>query len=402
MEMPVRQCRRYCDQAATSWPKPPEVYAAWQSAATELGVAAGRGGYREAIEAARVIDNARRAWAEQLGGVDPRRIAMPATATLGLNIAIHGLARPGDHVIATAADHNATLRPLAWLAGRGVVELTILPCDRLGRVDPQDVARSWRPATRLLVFSHASNVTGAVQDAEVLAAIARERDGLVILDAAQTVGVVPLAAERVADVLVAPAHKWMLAPHGNACLWCREGVEPETLVQGGTGSFSENLEMPASFSERHEAGTADLAAAAGFVAAVAWRRSQSEAGRSPHQNGQQIAAACRAALGRLEGVRLIADDDGPPIVSFSVEHYAPSEVAATLEMVAGVQARSGFHCAGSVHRWLNTPEGTVRVSFGPFNTDDDCRAIVETVAALAGGTAGVSHSTGSSKSSEVG
>lgn len=374
--------RRYCDQAATSWPKPPEVIAAWQRAATELGVAPGRGGYREAVEAAGVIEDARRVWARWLGGVDPQRIAMPATATLGLNIAIHGLVRPGDHVIATAADHNATLRPLAWLARRGVIEMSVLPCDRAGRVDPGDVAQHWRPATRLVVFSHASNVTGAVQDAAAIATAAHERSGLVIVDAAQTAGVLDLDASAIADVLVAPAHKWLLAPHGNACLWCREGVEPEMLVQGGTGLLSDTLDMPNAFSARHEAGTGDLAAAAGVVAADRWWRSQADGSVEPRAFAAGLATTCRRALEELRGVRVIDGGDGPPIVSFLVEHYAPAEVATALEMAAGVQVRSGFHCAAAVHEGLATPEGTVRASFGPFNTQDDCQTLVETVAML--------------------
>jgi len=374
--------RRYCDQAATSWPKPPDVLAAWQRAATELGVAPGRGGYREAVEAAGVISDARRVWARLLGGVDPQRIAMPATATLGLNIAIHGLARPGDHVIATAADHNATLRPLAWLADKGVVETSVVPCDRLGRADPDEIARCWRPSTRLVVLSHASNVSGAVQPVETIRAIARDRGGLVVLDAAQTAGVLPLDAALIADVLVAPAHKWLLAMHGNACLWCREGVEPEPLFQGGTGLLSDTLAMPAAFPARHEAGTSDLAAAAGLVAAHRWWQSQPAEAAGPHAIGGMLAAECQQELEQIAGVRVLASLGGPPIVSFLVDGYAPEEVAAAVEMAAGVQLRSGFHCAAEVHRWLGTPQGTVRASFGPFNSPLDVRLLVEVVEAL--------------------
>ena len=383
MSLPPLPTRRYCDQAATSWPKPPEVLAAWHRAASELGVAAGRGGYREAVEAAGVLDAARQVWSRLLGGVSSARIAMPATATLGLNIAIHGLVQQGDHVIATAADHNATLRPLAWRARRGAVEMTVVPCDRQGRVDPEEVARSWRPTTRLVVLSHASNVTGTVQDAAAILQIARDRGGLLVLDAAQTAGTVPLAAEQLADVIVAPAHKWLLAPHGNACLWCREGVEPEPLVQGGTGLLSDTLEMPEAFAARHEAGTPDLAAAAGLVAAEQWWQSPAAACERQHATGSRLAEACREQLESIAGVRVVAGEGGPPIVSFLVEHYAPAEVAAALEVAAGVQVRSGFHCAAEVHRRLGTPEGTVRASFGPFNSSDDVQAIVETVAGLA-------------------
>ena len=374
--------RRYCDQAATSWPKPPEVVAAWQAAAVELGVAPGRGSYREAVEGATLVERARRAWAELLGDVDPQRIAMPATATLGLNIALHGLLKSGDHVITTAADHNATLRPLAWLAERGVIEMTVVPCDSAGRVDPQAIAEGWRSSTRLVACSHGSNVTGVVQPAAEIAEVAHERGGLVVLDAAQTAGLVPVAADLIADVLVAPAHKWLLSPHGNACLWCREGVEPEPLLQGGTGSLSDTMAMPEAFAARHEVGTGDLAAAAGWGAAAAWAAAQRAENLEPHAVSRQLASACREQLEQIDGVRVLGADEGLPIVSFLVEHYAPAEVAAALEMAADVQVRSGFHCAAQVHRWLSTPEGTVRASFGPFNTAEDCQALIETVASL--------------------
>jgi len=203
--------RRYLDNAATSWPKPPEVVAAWEHAGRVIGAAAGRATYREAVEADGIRGRCRAAVARLLGDVDPQRVAFPAGATLGLNMAIHGLLGAGDHVIATAADHNATLRPLTWLADRGVIELSIVPCDGAGRVDPDTVVRAWRPATRLVTCSHASNVTGAVQDARALGRIVHDRDGLFLLDAAQSLGQIACTADGCdADLIVAPSHKWLL------------------------------------------------------------------------------------------------------------------------------------------------------------------------------------------------
>ncbi|MFM8706875.1 MAG: aminotransferase class V-fold PLP-dependent enzyme, partial [Planctomycetia bacterium] len=178
--------RRYLDNAATSWPKPPAVFAAREQAGRAIGAAAGRASYREAVAADTIRARCRTAVAGLLGGVDPERVAFPAGATLGLNMAIHGLLRQGDHVLATAADHNATLRPLTWLADRGTIELSIVPCDGAGRVDPDAIRRAWRPATRLVTCSHVSNVTGAIQDAREIAAISHERGGLLLLDAAQS------------------------------------------------------------------------------------------------------------------------------------------------------------------------------------------------------------------------
>jgi cysteine desulfurase/selenocysteine lyase len=384
--------RRYLDHAATSWPKPPSVYDAWERAARSLGVAAGRGAYSEAIEAGRIIERARRLMAALLGGVDPGRIAFPAGGTLALNMAIHGLLQTGDHVIATAADHNATLRPLQWLASRGVIALDIVSCDGVGRVDPEAIARAWRPATRLVTCVHASNVTGAVQDAAGIARVAHDRGGLVLLDAAQTLGQVGPAAFAAieADMLAAPTHKWLQGPMGAGVLFVRPGLEIAPLVQGGTGSASDSLEMPTAFIDAMEAGTPDLPAIAGLVAAVEWLQSQSIPSVAAACRG--LARDCAVQLAELPGVRVIAaalDAEAAgfaPIVSFTVAGFEPAEVAAVLEQAAGVQARSGFHCAARIHDQLGTAAGgTVRVSYGPLNVADDVAAVVETVAMLVGG-----------------
>lgn len=375
--------RRYLDNAATSWPKPGPVHAAWERAAREVGAAAGRATYAAAAAAGAIRDGARRA-AARLVGAEPGRVALPAGGTLALNVAIHGLVRPGDHVIATAADHNATLRPLHWLARRGVVDLVVVPCDGLGRVDPAAIAAAWRPATRLVVCSHASNVTGAVQDVAAIAALAHGRGGLLVLDAAQTLGQRPLDVRACgADVVCAPAHKWLLAPSGTAVLWARPGVEPEPLLQGGTGTASESLEMPEALCDRLEAGTGDVPALAGLAAAVEWLDAQGLETVGDRCRG--LAAACAARLGDLAGVRVFAAPGGAPIVSFTVAGHDPAEVAAIVEQAAGAEVRSGFHCAAAIHPCLGTRAGgTVRASFGPFNTEADVDALVAAVAAVAG------------------
>ncbi|MFM1997563.1 MAG: putative cysteine desulfurase [Planctomycetota bacterium] len=392
---PAATERRYLDNAATSWPKPPEVWAAWEHAGRSIGAAAGRAAYREALAADAIRDRCRRAAARLLGGADPARVALCSGATLALNMAIHGLLEPGDHVIATAADHNATLRPLHWLAARGRIGLTIVPCDGRGVVDPGSIAAAWRPATRLVTCSHASNVTGAVQDTTGIATIAHDRGGLFLLDAAQSLGQIPgTDLTRHADIVVAPAHKWLLGPTGAAMLWGRAGVDLVPLVQGGTGSASDSLDMPASFVDGLEVGTPDVPALAGFAAALEWLEARSIAtvGRACGV----LAADLAAGLAAVDGVRVVAAalhasrDHGEaaavaPIVSFTVEGYDPAEVAALLEQLAGVQVRSGFHCAAAIHDCVGTRRGgTVRASVGPFNTAADIEALVAAVGRLAG------------------
>jgi selenocysteine lyase/cysteine desulfurase len=377
--------RRYLDNAATTWPKPEQVWTAWEQAARHLGATAGRAAYGEAVEAEAIRSRARSAAARLLGGVDPRRVALPAGGTLALNMAIHGFARTGDHVIATAADHNATLRPLHELARRKVIDLTIVPCDATGRVDPADIAAAWRPATRLVVCSHASNVTGVVQDARSIAAVAHGRGAVFLLDAAQTLGQLPFdAAASGADIVAAPSHKWLLGPAGAGILWVRPGIELEPLIQGGTGTASDSLDMPEAFGDRMEAGTPDVPALAGLHAAVDWLEARGIA--AVGGTCRRLADSCAAGLRGIGGVRVFGGTEaGAPIVSFTVEGYDPVEIAALLEQMAGVQARAGYHCAACVHDHIGTrAAGTVRVSFGPFNTADDVDAVVRSVGRLAG------------------
>lgn len=382
---PAAAVRRYLDNAATSWPKPPEVFAAWNRAACELGATAGRGLYREAVEADRIRHQARTAAARLLGGVDPARVALPGGCTFALNSAIQGLLQPGDHVIATAADHNATLRPLHRLATGGVIEWTVVPCDARAQIDPEAVARAWRPATRLVVCSHVSNVTGVEQDAAAIAAVAHERGGLFLLDAAQSLGVVPGdVAAWGCDVLAAPAHKWLLGVGTTAILWAREGLEIEPLVAGGTGTASESLGMPEAFAPRHEAGSPDVPALAGLVAAAAWHAQPGVAATAA--GCRLLADECAARLAAIGGVRVLGGPRAAAIVSFTVEGYDPADVAVILEQAAGVQVRSGFHCAALIHEHLGTSGGgTVRAAFGPFNSPADVEALVQAVATIAGG-----------------
>jgi selenocysteine lyase/cysteine desulfurase len=266
-----------------------------------------------------------------------------------------------------------------------MIDLSIVPCDGTGTVDADEIGRAWRPATRLVVCSHASNVTGVVQDARSIAAVAHGRGAVFLLDAAQTLGQLPFdAAASGADIVAAPSHKWLLGPAGAGILWVRPGIELEPLIQGGTGTASDSLDMPEAFGDRMEAGTPDVPALAGLHAAVDWLEARGIA--AVGGTCRRLADSCAAGLRGIGAVRVFGGTEaGAPIVSFTVEGYDPVEIAALLEQMAGVQARAGYHCAACVHDHIGTrAAGTVRVSFGPFNTADDVDAVVRSVGRLAG------------------
>jgi len=372
--------RRYLDNAATTWPKPEVVWKAWEQAARENGVAVGRGAYHEALMAGNLVHQLRQEVAA-LFGVSPERICLPVSATFGLNQAIHGVVTSGTHVIATAADHNATLRPLHYLQEKGRIQLSVVPCDGRGWVDPDDIVRAWQANTSLVTLSHASNVTGVTQEVESIVKIAREREALSLLDASQSIGHVAVSQyESIADIVVSPGHKWLMGMHGIAVLYARQGIHFDPLIQGGTGSTSESLEMPVEMQDQVEVGTIDFPAAAALLSGCRWLKEEGVESVAAACKG--YAQACYDELCDIRGVRVITPDPtsgvlGPPIISMVCDGYSPVEVAALFEQIAGVQVRSGYHCAACIHEFLGTTKGgTVRISFGPFSGIRDVEAVV--------------------------
>ena len=298
-----------------------------------------------------------------------------------MNQSIHGIVKPGDHVIATAADHNATLRPLHYLREKGCISLTIVPCDERGLVDPDELVRAWQANTRLVTVSHASNVTGVTQEVQAIVNVARERDTISILDASQSMGQVVMSQyDSIADIIVSPGHKWLMGMHGIGVLYARQGIHLDPLIQGGTGTTSESLEMPVKIQDQVEVGTSDFPAVVALLAGCRWLKE--EGLKSVIATCRGFAQACYDELSDIPGVRVISPDPasgalGPPIISMVCKGYSPAEVAALFEQISGVQVRSGYHCAARIHEFLGTSQGgTVRISFGPFSGIEDVEAII--------------------------
>src|SRR6185312_814214 len=239
--------RIYLDNAATTWPKPETVYDAVDHYQREIGAPNGRSGYREAQESNRIVERARQGVADLIGAEDPSYIILGLNCSDMLNMAIRGMVRPGDHVVTTVCDHNSVLRPLRMLRETAGVEVTYVPCDSEGLVSPDDVKAAIRPSTRLVAVNHASNVTGAIQPIEEIGRIVKATDALFLVDAAQSLGHVPLdVRSSYADWLAAPGHKGLLGPLGTGVLFIRSGVEHEVqpLRYGGTGTQSDEDRQP--------------------------------------------------------------------------------------------------------------------------------------------------------------
>ena len=382
--------RIYLDQAATSWPKPEAVYAAVDRYQRELGAPAGRGVYAEALEVGRLIDSARRAAASLLGAESAKQIVFTFNGTDSLNLAIHGvLGNAGGHVVTTSAEHNSVLRPLRALEDAGRIEVTRVACNAAGVVDPDDVRRALRADTKLVAMTHASNVTGALQPAAEVGRFVREHGAIYLVDAAQTLGDLPLSvAELHADLLAAPGHKGLLGPLGTGLLYIRPGVEHrlQSLRQGGTGSRSDEDRQPENLPDKYESGNLNVPGIVGLAAGITWlnERSLTEIRRHTLELTERLLAG----LSEIGGVRLYGPataGERVGVVSLSLEGLDAQELAATLDSAYRVQVRPGIHCAPAMHRALGTLDsgGTVRLSWGAMTTIEEIDAAAQAIREIA-------------------
>lgn len=379
--------RIYLDNAATSFPKPETVYEAVDHYQRHLGAAAGRGSYGSASEVGAIVGRLRQNLARLFHGESARRFALTFNGTDALNLAIHGLSRPGDHIVTTAAEHNSVLRPLRALAEAGAA-VTVVEVDGNGRVAVDAVRDALRAETRMLVMTHASNVTGAIQPVEQLAELARERGVISLLDAAQTAGHVPIDLTTLPiDLLACPGHKGLLGPLGTGVLYVRPGLEKElrTVRQGGTGTASESESHPMVMPEMLEAGNLNVAGLVGLEASTRWLLEQ-EVGRLGVE-AEELTQSLLRGLREIHGVRVYGDD-GPRVgvVSFTLAGWPPSDVANVLDTEFGIETRAGLHCAPRIHERLGTLSrgGALRASVGPFSTQADVIALLDAMRQISG------------------
>jgi cysteine desulfurase family protein len=377
--------RIYLDNAATSWPKPEAVYLAVDRYLRENGAPAGRSAYLQVAEVDRQIASARAALARLIGAGDARQIVFTNNGTDSLNLAIHGLLRPGDHAICTDADHNSVLRPLRHLEMHGQVEVTRVVCNLNYRIDPESIRQALRSNTRLVTMTHASNVTGVVQPIADVGKICREHGVRFLVDAAQTLGHLPISVNDCnADLLAAPGHKGLLGPLGTGVLYVRPEIVAElrSIKQGGTGTSSDEDRQPDSVPEKYETGNHNVPGLVGLAAALDWIHRRGVVNICHHE--QQLFHRLQSGLNQLPGVRVFgpsATGESAAVVSITIEGYDPQEVAAVLDANFGLQVRAGLHCAPRMHRALGTiaTGGTVRFSIGAFNTPDEIDTAIAAV-----------------------
>lgn len=384
------QPRIYLDNAATSFPKPDAVTKAMVEYATTIGASPGRGTYAESLAGSDILRRARRSICRLIGGTSPAHLIFTLNCSDALNLAIHGTCawwrqhKPGEpvHIVTTEMDHNSVLRPLNELSRHGDVQVTRVGADAEGTVDPRDVVAAIRPETRLVAMVHASNVTGTLQDITPVGVACRERGVPFLVDAAQSLGHVPVDVDAMGiDLLAFPGHKGLLGPLGTGGLYIRPGAEHRLnpIRQGGTGSRSESDVQPVELPDRFEPGSHNTIGIAGLLAGVEWVLERTVEAVREHE------AACveeflRLFPGGRAGFRL----HGPAETSrrlgvFAITHerLSPVFLAEALEERAGVLSRAGIHCAPGAHVSLGTiaSGGACRLSVGPFTTIHDIRRV---------------------------
>lgn len=373
----------YLDNAATTLHKPPEVAEAVKQAILTAGNAA-RGAHCVSLAASRTVFETRQKLAQLFSCPRKDHVVFTMNSTEALNIAIYGLLSPGDHVISTDLEHNSVLRPLYDLQTRGVF-VDFVPADRLGNVRYEDFEALFRENTKAIVCTHASNLTGNVLDIVRISEIAHAHGALLIVDASQSAGVIPIDMQKMdIDVLCFTGQKGLMGPQGTGGLCIRPGIEIRPLLRGGTGVHSYDKNQPQAYPTRLEAGTLNSHGLAGLDAALDFLLAKSV--EKIYARERLLMRRFYEAVRDIPGVMVYGDfsqDERAAIVALNIRDYDSSEVSDALFTDYGIATRPGAHCAPRMHEALGTvKQGAVRFSFSYFNTEAEVDTAIRAVREL--------------------
>lgn len=372
----------YLDNAATSYPKPEEVYLAVDKA-LRMGASPGRGGYQKALSAERLVFETRELLAELFNVPDSERIIFTANATTAINQALFGLLQSGDRVVTTSIEHNAVTRPLRALQDRGIEVVKVAVDPISGIVSAEALKEACFVAkTRLLLVNHCSNVFGGLQPIEGLGSWCHQNDILFMVDGSQSAGSFPLDFQQLeVDLFAAPGHKSLLGPQGTGFLYVDKRLALIPLIYGGTGANSHSDLPPEELPERLECGTFNLPGLAGLKAALEFITKVGV--EQVRQHELQLLDYLLRDLRQVEGVTVYGPEElamRGAAVSFNIEQRDPSEVGFILDQDENICVRVGLQCAPDAHRSIGTyPQGTVRVSPGYFTTEADVDRFIQAI-----------------------
>ena len=371
----------YLDNGATSFPKPRGMLRVMNSCMLNYCGNPGRSGHHMSIKTGEEIYKARNAVGKLFHVEDSSRILFTLNTTEALNLGIKGILQNGDHAITTSMEHNSVLRPLKALEAEGV-DTTIIRCDKDGMLNPEMITKEIRENTKLIVCTHASNVTGTILPIKEIGSIAKSRKILFMVDGAQSAGCLPIDVNDMNIALLAlPGHKGLLGPMGTGVLYVREDVTLKPLKEGGTGSKSRELIQPTEFPEGYEAGTVNAPGIIGLGYSVKYITTLGIDNIRVHE--EELVRILDGALRNMRNIVVYGPSDcrkKTGIVTFNINDKSCEEVCDTLNSQYGIASRGGFHCAGLAHKTIGTHEiGAVRLSVGPFSTKREVVTAIEAI-----------------------
>ena len=379
----------YLDNGATSFPKPKEVADAVYTYMAGNGCNINRGCYSGAYDTEMTVFECREKLMTLFGGTDPANVVFTKNITESLNVVLKGYLKPGDHVLVSAMEHNAVMRPLVQLTETGV-SFSRIPCDREGNLDLAAMEGLLTEHTKAVIMLHASNVCGTVMPFYEIGQFCKQHGLTFIADTAQTAGILPIHMEEMnIDVLCFTGHKGLMGPQGIGGFILKPHMVSKLtpLLSGGTGSISHTEEIPTFMPDRFEPGTMNLPGIMGLHAALCWLEDKGI--QTIHEKEVKLTALFLQGLLPMEEegkLRIVGKKDTKNrtgVVSILPLRMDPSSLADSLDQDYGIQTRVGLHCAPSAHKTLGTyPEGTVRFSFGYFNTEEDVKEALSALQAL--------------------
>ena len=372
----------YLDNAATSWPKPEIVYKTMDEFLRTKGGNPGRGSHSMALAARQTVDETRMLVARFINAPEINRVIFTLNCTDALNLGLKGLLRPGDHVITSSIGHNSLVRPLRKLESLGVKVTWVPSSPDSGVLSPRDIEAAITKDTKLVVVTHASNVTGVIQPIEEYGAVTLRRHLIFMVDAAQTAGKYPIDVQASnIDLLAFSGHKGLFGPPGTGALYIGNGVNLDSLREGGTGSYSEEEEQPEILPDRYESGTQNSVGISGLGAGLKYIRE--EGLEKIIAREQSLTDSLIEGLLKIPEIVLYISKDRlkqAPVISFNIKGFTTGDVGTILDQTFDIKVRTGLQCAPMMHKTIGTfPLGTIRLSPGYFNSLEEIEMTIRAI-----------------------
>jgi cysteine desulfurase family protein len=371
----------YFDNGATSFPKPSGMIAAMSRCMSDYCGNPGRSGHDMSMRTGEEVYKARMSLAKIFNIDEPERVVFTVNTTEALNVGIKGVLNSGDHVITTAMEHNSVLRPLKTLEDYGVTH-SIVKCHTDGHVDLKTIKDALRPNTKMIVCTHASNVVGTIMPIREIGELARSRNLIFMVDAAQSAGCVKVDVEEMKiDMLAVPGHKGLLGPLGTGALFVRNGLTPRPLKEGGTGTESKNRKQPTEFPEGYESGTVNAPGIIGLGYSTEFVRKLGVEKIRDYE--ESLIRPIDASLRNMRNVTVYGPSDcrkKTSMVTFNINNKSCEEVSQILNDRFKIAVRAGYHCAGLAHKTIGTWDtGAVRLSVSPFNSKQEIKTAIDAI-----------------------